>query len=117
MTTTENQNEECVKLFTKTLAELNSISIRQLEGLLNIAVAAVEKVGAGDSATDAQRFVEEHQLLDRDLEQVVLYFERASLGGLHNTTDAVPRRSGNTPVRDQPDIALLNVERDDSKLG
>lgn len=55
----DHRNEECVKLFCKTVAELNAISLTQLEGLLKLAVTAVEAAGSKIAANGAQQFIDE----------------------------------------------------------
>ena len=43
MTDYENKNEECIALFCKTLAELNTISLKQMEGYLATMLYSVDK--------------------------------------------------------------------------
>ena len=59
MTDADRKNEESLRLFCKTVAELNAISLKQTEGLLNIAVTAVEALGSNASAGGAEQFVSE----------------------------------------------------------
>lgn len=57
MTDFDNKNEECIKMFCKTLAELNEISLKQMEGLLNIAVTAAGELKSESNTADAEKFV------------------------------------------------------------
>jgi hypothetical protein len=53
------EDKECIELFCKTIAELNAVSLKQMEGYLNLAVTAVESLGSAGGANDAKQFVAE----------------------------------------------------------
>jgi hypothetical protein len=69
MTDSENKNEECIKLFCDTLAELNAVSLKQMEGLLDIAVKAAQAADSGSSADDTARFVDELKITFQAVKQ------------------------------------------------
>ena len=64
-----SQNEECIKLFCHTVNELNTISLKQMEGLLSLAVKAVEAADSNGSAGDAGQFVDELKAAAEELDR------------------------------------------------
>jgi hypothetical protein len=59
MTVDINKNEKCIALFCKTVADLNTISLKQMQGYLTLASDAVKELGSHETPNGAAHFVNE----------------------------------------------------------
>lgn len=108
MTDSENKNEECIKLFCKTVAELNTISLRQTEGLLNIAVSAVKALNSNDTANGAAQFTAELKAAAEEINQSARNREEEIYKNIKSALSAEPEHSFCAAVEQKLIIALEN---------
>ena len=108
MTDFENKNEECLKLFCKTVAELNSISLKQTEGLLNVAVTAVEALDSNGSAANAAQLVAELQATVEEVSRNARTQEEELYKNIKEGLSAEPEHSFCAAVEQKLIIALEN---------
>lgn len=107
MTDSDNKNEECIKFFCKTLAELNTISLKQMEGLLNVAVTAAETNSNGEMP-DASKFIEELKATAEGISQKARTQEEEIYKNVKNTLSAEQNHSFCQTVEEKLIIALEN---------
>ncbi len=107
MTDSENKNEECIKLFCQTIAELNTISLKQIEGLLNIAITAVEANSKGETP-DAVKFIEELRAAAEEVSQKARNQEEEIYKNIKTTLSAEPKHSFCEAVEEKLIIGLEN---------
>lgn len=77
MSNSEMTSQECAEFFCKTVAELNSITLKQMEGLLNLAVTAAEKINSPGKIDDGQNVVSELKLMAEEVGQTAASQEEA----------------------------------------
>jgi len=107
MTDSDNQNEECIKLFCKTIAELNTISLKQIEGLLNVAITAAESNSKGETP-DAAKFIEELKATAEEISQKARNQEEEIYKNVKDMLSAQPKHSFCEAVEEKLIISLEN---------
>jgi len=107
MNDSDNKDEECIKLFCQTLAELNTISLKQIEGLLNVAITAAEANSKGETS-DAVKFIEELKATAEEISQKAKSQEEEIYQNVKNTLSAEQNHSFCQTVEEKLIIALEN---------
>lgn len=77
MSNSEMTSQECAEFFCKTVAELNSITQKQMEGLLNLAVTAAEKINSPGKFDDGPMVVSELKSMAEEVSQNAVNQEEA----------------------------------------
>ncbi|MGC2234907.1 MAG: hypothetical protein WA584_01930 [Pyrinomonadaceae bacterium] len=77
MSNSEMTSQECAEFFCKTVAELNSITLKQMEGLLNLAVTAAEKINSPGKTDDGTEVVSELKSMAEEVSQNAFNQEEA----------------------------------------
>ncbi|HEY0427050.1 MAG TPA: hypothetical protein VGC76_04510 [Pyrinomonadaceae bacterium] len=108
MTNSDNKNEECIELFCKTVAELNSISLKQMEGLLNIAITAAESTNSSGHTTDATSFISELKKTAEELSRNARNQADEIYKNVKTALSAEPKHSFCEAVEQKLIIALEN---------
>jgi hypothetical protein len=106
MTNQETNNEECIRLFCKTLAELNAISLAQMEGLLNLAASAAENLNSNGG--DGAQFVDELKTAAADLSRQARAQEEEIYRNVKETLSSETKHSFCETVEQKIVIALEN---------
>lgn len=107
MTDFDNKNEECIKMFCKTVAELNEISLKQMNGLLNIAITAAGELKSG-STNNAEQFVNELKTTAKQISRTAKTQEDEIYKNVKSTLSAEPEHSFCQTVEQKLVIALEN---------
>jgi hypothetical protein len=77
MSNSEMTSQECAEFFCKTVNELNSITLKQMEGLLNLAVPAAEKINSPGKIDDGPMVVSELKSMAEEVSQNAVNQEEA----------------------------------------
>lgn len=77
MSNSEMTSQECADFFCKTVAELNLITQKQMEGLLNIAITAAEKINSPGKVDDGPKIVSELKSMAEEVSQNAVNQEEA----------------------------------------
>lgn len=101
-------NDECVEFFCETVAELNNISLKQLEGLLNIAVTAAKELNSGGNAEETEQFVEKLKIVAEELGRNAQKQEKELFENLKNSLADVSEHSFCQTVEQKLILALEN---------
>jgi hypothetical protein len=104
----ENDNEKCIELFCKTVAELNTISLKQMEGLLNIAITAAEASNSNVDAPGAAKFVDELKAAAGEISRSARNREEEIYKNIKSSLSAEPEHSFCAAVEQKLIIALEN---------
>jgi hypothetical protein len=116
MENSENNNKECVELFCKTVAELNSISLKQMEGLLNIAVTAAEALNSPGDKPDVSKFIDELKNVAAEFSRNAKSQEEEIYKNVKNTLSTDPKHSFCQAVEEKLIIALENSLNNQQQL-
>lgn len=108
MSDPENKNEECLKLFCRTIAELNTISLKQMEGLLNLAVETVKASNSNDSANGAEQFVEQLKTTAEEISRNARTKEEEIYKNIKESVSAEPAHSFCAAIEEKLIIAVEN---------
>jgi hypothetical protein len=116
MTDFGNKNEECIELFCKTVAELNTISLKQSEGLLNIAISAAEAMNSNDPANGGAEFIAELKAAAEEISRSARNREEEIYKNIKSVISAEPEHSFCATVEQKLIIALENSLNNQQQL-
>lgn len=105
MSNSENNNEKCVEFFCKTVAELNAITLKQMEGLLNVALIAAKAINAPEKLNNDTKFVGELKSMVEETSQNARNQEEA----ISNEVKSQISNEAKATFCDEVDIQLINA--------
>lgn len=102
------KNEECVKFFCKTIAKLNKISLKQIEGLLDVAITAGKELNSDSNSSEVEQFIDKLKIVVEELSQNAQKQEKELYENLKNSLTEKPENSFCQAVEQKLIVAFEN---------